>query len=68
MMAENAQQCADYLGQARQEFLRITRHRSDFPRELVNRPRHWQALRVTDWALAGSVPSDSSPESTQQAA
>jgi len=58
----NAQQCADYLGQSRQEFLRITRHRPDFPKELPNRPRHWQALLVTEWALAGSIPSETPQE------
>lgn len=64
----NAQECADYLKQSRQEFLRLTRHRPDFPRELQNRPRHWQAVAVTEWALSGSVPSSDSPEITQRAA
>lgn len=58
----SAQQCAEYLGQVRQEFLRITRHRPDFPKELVNRPRHWQALAVTQWALEGVIP----PETPQE--
>lgn len=62
----NAQQCADYLGQSRQEFLRITRHRPDFPRELQNRPRHWQALAVTEWALDGVVPPGNSPQLTHE--
>lgn len=53
----NAQQCADYLGQSRQEFLRITRHKDSFPPELANRPRHWRACRVAEWALEGSMPS-----------
>lgn len=52
----DAQQCADYLGQSRQEFLRTTRHKADFPPELANRPRHWRACRVTGWALEGSFP------------
>lgn len=64
----NAQQCADYLGQARAEFLRTTRHRPDFPRELQNRPRHWQAIAVTEWALAGSIPPETSPRFTHEPA
>lgn len=64
----NAQECADYLKQSRQEFLRITRHNETFPLELPNRPRHWPALAVTEWALSGSVPSENSPKSTQVAA
>lgn len=61
-----AQQCADHLHQSRQEFLRLTRHRPDFPRELPNRPRHWQAIAVCRWALSGAL--ENSPESTQRAA
>lgn len=38
----NAQECADHLRQKKPEFLRTTRHRPDFPRELQNRPRHWR--------------------------
>jgi hypothetical protein len=53
----NAQQCADYLGQSRQEFLRLTRHKESFPPELANRPRHWRACAVAEWALEGSSPS-----------
>jgi uncharacterized membrane protein YjdF len=64
----NAQQCADYLGQSRQEFLRLTRHKQGFPSELVNRPRHWQALAVTEWALAGVFPLPSSPKFTHEPA
>ena len=60
----NAQQCADFLDQSRQEFLRITRHREDFPRELQNRPRHWHAVAVKEWALHGAI----SPQFTQQTA
>lgn len=45
----NAQDCADYLKQSRQEFLRLTRHKPDFPQELQNRPRHWNACRVQEW-------------------
>jgi hypothetical protein len=63
----NAQQCADYLGQSRQEFLRVTRHRPDFPRELQNRPRHWHALAVTEWALSGSIPSETPQDFPNQA-
>lgn len=54
----NAQECADHLRQKKPEFLRTTRHRPDFPRELQNRPRHWQALAVMEWALQGSIPSE----------
>ena len=57
-----AQECADHLKQSRQEFLRITRHRPDFPKELQNRPRHWQALEVCKWALTGSIPQESTQE------
>jgi len=60
----NAQDCADYLKQSRQEFLRITRHRPDFPPELPNRPRHWHAVAVRNWALSGV----DSPRFTHQAA
>jgi hypothetical protein len=63
-----AQECADYLKQSRQEFLRITRHRPDFPRELQNRPRHWQAAAVAKWALCGAIPSNDSPRVPQKAA
>jgi hypothetical protein len=45
----NAQDCADYFKQSRQEFLRITRHMIDFPKELPSRPRHWRALEVRGW-------------------
>lgn len=51
----NAQDCADYLKQSRQEFLRITRHTDKFPPELQNRPRHWNALLVMQWANAGQI-------------
>ena len=68
MVIWNAQDCAEYLKQSRQEFLRITRHRSDFPKELPNRPRHWQAVAVCRWALDGVIPSETSPGFTQQAA
>jgi hypothetical protein len=64
----SAQQCADYLKQSRQEFLRITRHREDFPLELPNRQRHWQALAVTNWALSGAIPQSVSANQAQKAA
>lgn len=65
----NAQDCADYLKQSRQEFLRITRHSNGFPRELTTRPRHWRALEVSNWALTGNVGLQPiAPGITQQAA
>ena len=65
----NAQQCADYLDQTRQEFLRTTRHAEGFPKELPGRPRHWRALEVSNWALTGSAHlAPDSPPVTQEAA
>lgn len=62
-----AQECADYIGLSRQEFLRTIRHKPDFPRELPNLPRRWQAIAVTEWAL-GKGQEHSLPQITQQAA
>lgn len=62
----NAQDCADYFKQSRQEFLRLTRHMPDFPKELPTRPRHWRALEVSNWALTGKP--TISPPLTQEAA
>jgi hypothetical protein len=66
----NAQDCADYFKQSRQEFLRQTRHGTGFPKELPARPRHWRALEVTNWALTGQahVPPQDYAGSTQKAA
>lgn len=66
----NAQDCADYFKETRQEFLRTRRHMKDFPKEVPARERHWRALEVTNWALTGDPfksPANYS-EITQQAA
>lgn len=65
----NAQDCADYFKQSRQEFLRLTRHMDGFPKELAARPRHWRAVEVSNWALTGSsMMPPTSPGITQEAA
>lgn len=58
----DAQDCADYFKESRQEFLRTRRHKAGFPPELENCPRRWSAAAVTAWALQNS------PQFTQKAA
>ena len=60
-----AQQCADYLGYSRAEFLRTIRHQEGFPPELANLPRRWQAMAVTEWALAGNLPTNYAQQQQQ---
>jgi hypothetical protein len=64
----NAQDCADYFKESRQEFLRTRRHKQGFPPELENCPLRWSAVAVTEWALRGGLPAANSPGFTQRAA
>jgi predicted DNA-binding transcriptional regulator AlpA len=50
-----AQECADYIGLSRQEFLRTIRHKPDFPREL-RMPRRWRAADVVAWKETPAPP------------
>jgi hypothetical protein len=50
----NAQDCADYFKESRQEFLRLRRHAPGFPKEIPAKPRHWRAVEVSNWALTGN--------------
>lgn len=49
----SAQDCADYLGQSRKDFLRKTRFLPDFPSELSSLPRRWPAKAITEWKPDG---------------
>ena len=57
----DAQDCADYFKESRQEFLRTRRHKEGFPAEIPGRDRLWRALEVSNWALTGDpkkIPQD----------
>lgn len=51
----NAQDCADYFKESRQEFLRSRRHQIGFPPEIPGRPRMWRAVLVSNFALTGDA-------------
>lgn len=64
----DAQDCADYFKESRQEFLRTRRHREGFPAEIPGRDRMWRAVEVTNFALTGDfkkIPQDF-PKSADQ--
>jgi hypothetical protein len=65
-MIWNAQDCADYFKRPRAQFLRYTRYKPGFPKEIPAQPLHWRAVEVTNWALTGNptIP----PGFTQKAA
>lgn len=57
----DAQDCADYFHESRQEFLRTRRHKEGFPAQIPGRDRMWRAVEVTNWALTGDsrkIPQD----------
>lgn len=63
----DAQDCADFFKESRQEFLRSRRHAEGFPPEIHGRPRMWRAILVSNWALTGDankIPQDF-PKSSQ---
>ena len=64
----DAQDCADYFKESRQEFLRTRRHKEGFPAEIPGRDRLWRAVEVSNWALTGDankIPQDF-PKSAEQ--
>lgn len=50
-----ADECADYLRESKERFLRNTRHMGGFPApvSVANKRPRWRAQEVTDWLLAG---------------
>lgn len=67
-MIWDAQDCADYFKESRQEFLRIRRHLAGFPAEIPGRSRMWRAVEVTNFALTGDckkIPQDF-PKTSEQ--
>lgn len=63
----NADQCAEYLGESRAHFLRVTRYTQGFPVEIPGcQGKHpkWRAIQVSNWALGN--PLDLRPIYTNQ--
>lgn len=57
----SAQQCADYLGQSYNQFVKRTQYAEGFPKRcpVPGQPR-WSAQAVSDWALGMAyIPPDS---------
>lgn len=65
----SAQQCADYLGESYNQFVRRTQYAEGFPKRCPKpgQPR-WRAQAVTQWALGELNDSRQNPANEPEAA